>query len=154
MPPQRLSDEEKKRRGTFRANQSADAQRARLASKIVTGVFLSEIPEPTLPLGEKGSVRRNEYDRLAQMLYEQGNLTHITLRLAEVAANTYGQMHDALSTGKTVSKHLGDLYYRTIAKLEVLEKAPNIASPGKKNKFEGHGWAHKAGSAVRLIKSA
>ena len=48
----RLSDEEKKRRGTFRADTSEEAHRARAAEKIVSGPWLSQIPKPTLPLGD------------------------------------------------------------------------------------------------------
>jgi hypothetical protein len=153
MPP-RLSDEEKKRRGTFRADQSAEVRDKKLAAKVITGVFLSKIPEPKLPLGERGSIRRDKYDELAQMLKDQGNLTSLTVDWAEIAAGAWGDMHDAMSKGKPIPKHIYEAYKSITNKILIAEKVPNIGSPGKQNKFEGHGWSHKAGSQVRLIKAS
>lgn len=50
----RLSDEEKKRRGTFRPDNSAEVYNARAAEKIVSGPWLTRIPDPELPLGKLG----------------------------------------------------------------------------------------------------
>lgn len=150
----RLTDEEKKKRGTFRADQSAEALDKKIASKIITGVFISKIPEPSMPLGKRGDLRYDKYMELAQLMMDQGNLTTITVDWAQVAAAAWGDMHDALAKGKQIPKHTMETYKSITNKILIAEKAPNIGTPAKQNKFEGHGWSHKAGSEIRLIKSA
>lgn len=152
--PGPISDEEKKRRGTFRADESKQARINRAAQKIITGVFLTKIPEPSFPLGPKGSVRRDEYDQITKMLFEQGKLTEVNVKWAEAAAITKGEIHAALEAGKNVSSKNIEAYKAILSKLDIAEKSHNIASPGKQNKFEGHGWSHKAGAPVRIIRAA
>src|SRR3546814_15136717 len=88
----RTSDEEKKKRSTYRADRSSTAYAERDAEKIVTGVFFSEIPIPSMPLDNYGKAT---YQNWAKLLLEQGKVTSVTASHCETIAK-----HHKLITGR------------------------------------------------------
>lgn len=145
-----LSDEDRKRRGTYRESTSEDVALAKAAEKIVAGPWLTSIPEPSVPLKPEG---RKKYDTVTRLLFEQNKLTEVTYGLCEILAVMHQQMHDRLSAGKSVSADLMKRMDSLYAKLRIAENAPTIASPGAKNRFAGSGFSNSRSSAFRLRPS-
>jgi hypothetical protein len=137
-----ISDEEAKARGTFRAHNSEAASLAKAAERVIAGPWLSEIPEPTLPLGDVG---RKEYDRLARSLFEQNKLTIVTQARAEQAALLLQTQFERLSAGKSVPAASVKQRDNLLRDLNIAEKAQPIASPGNKPKKFG-----RVGFSTRL----
>lgn len=137
----RLSDSEKKRRGTFRADQSEEVMTEAAAAKVVSGPWLSSIPDPELPLGETG---KKKYDELTKALFDQNKLTAITRLLAEQAAMLFEQQYLRLSAGKPIPASLSDKLQRALSQLKIAEDAKPIANPeGKRNRFAGSGFSSR-----------
>lgn len=134
-----MTDEQKKDKGTFRADQSEDALNAKLAEKIVIGPWLSKIPEPTIPLTAVG---RSYFDQYTKLLFEQQKLTVVTFGDCEMLAVMRQQMHERLKQGKSVSMDLIKRIDSISARLRIADEAPSIADPGKKNRFEGSGFSN------------
>lgn len=137
----RLSDEEKIRRGTLDKRHTEVARAERAAEKIVIGPWLSDIPEPDLPLGEVG---RKKYFELVRSLFDTGKLTLATKMLSEQAAVLQEQMHRRMSEGKTVPTNMSEKIQRVIAQLGIAENAPQIARPKETaGKFTFAGFSNK-----------
>lgn len=135
----RLSDEEKKARGTFRKSNSDQVYEARAAAKVVSGPWLSEIPKPELPLNELGEKKYNE---LARILFDNNALTTITRMQAETAAMLFEKFDRLLRENKSPSASDLTQYQRALAALGIAENAPTIASPGAhQKKFSGFGFS-------------
>lgn len=147
----RLSDEEKKRRGTFRAHLSEEAYDQRAAQTVIAGPWLPSIPEPSFPLDEVG---RKTYDELTTMLFEQNKLTLVTKMWAEQAAIGQQEIHRLMKAGKTVrASHLNQVE-RALRALKIAEDAKPIANPaGTANKFEACGFANRRNATVRLRRA-
>lgn len=143
----RLSDAEKKAKGTFRADQSEAVYAARAGANVITGVFLSRIPEPTIPLNDDGLAKYDEYTKL---LFDQNKLTVVTCGDCERYAVMHQQMCARLSAGKNVPMDLIKRMDAISIRLRIAENAPTIASPGAKNRFEGAGFSNSKSSAYRL----
>ena len=140
-----LSDEEKRRRGTFREDQSEKVRLEGIASKVVTGPWLDRIPEPTLPLNEVG---KKKYDDLTRQLFEQNKLTIVTQMHAEIAAGQYEKIHALRTAGKQPSASDVTQFQRALDALKIAEDAPTINNPaGKKNKFAACGFSNRAPAA-------
>jgi hypothetical protein len=143
----RLSDEEKKAKGTFRADRSDAVYAERAAGKVITGVFLSKIPEPNLPLNEVG---RAMYDKMAKLLFEQNKLTEVTCLDCENLGLIQQQMDARMRAGKAVASDMIKRKDAILVRLRVAENAPAVASPGEKNRFEGSGFSNSRIKAFRL----
>lgn len=143
----RISDEEKRRRGTFHADRSEEVYAKRAAEKVVVGPWLTSIPEPTIPLEEVG---RAEYNRLTKLLFENNKLTQVTCSYCELVAVMQQQMVARLAAGKTVSMDLIKRKDSILARLRVAEDAPAIANPNQKNRFAGSGFSNNRASPYRL----
>lgn len=142
----RLSDEEKKRRGTFRPDQSSAVYAARQAENVVTGVFFSEIPVPSMPLNPFGKAT---YEKWAKLLLDQGKLTSVTAEHCQSLGLIDMRINDKVSAGKVPSAD--DMKQRTsvIRMLGVAENAPVIAG-ATKSRFEGSGFSNSRSSPFRL----
>lgn len=141
----RLSDEQKRDRGTLRADRSDSAYDARAAEKVVAGPWLSSIPEPELPLNTVG---RRKYDDLARALFDANKLTAITRMQAEQAAVLFQEQHRRLTEGKGVPASLSDKLQRALVALRIAEDAKPIANPaGERNKFARCGFSNKKTAA-------
>lgn len=137
----RLSDDEKKRRGTFRPDQSEAVFEKRRAEKVVAGPWLTSIPEPELPLNEIG---RRKYHELARALFDQNKLTAVTRMQAEQAAVLFQEQHRRLEAGTGVSASLSDKLQRALSALKIAEDATPIANPtAQKNKFAQSGFSFR-----------
>lgn len=134
----KLSDEEKRRRGTFRPDQSEETYAARAGAKVITGVFLPKVPEPSIPLSDVG---RAKYDELTKLLFEQNKLTVVTCGDCERMAVMHQQMHERLQAGKSVSMDLIKRMDSISMRLRIAENAPTIADPTAKNKFANSGFS-------------
>jgi hypothetical protein len=144
----RLSDEERVKRGTFRADRTDVERDAAAASKVVTGIFLQTIPPPELPLNEIGTTKYND---LARILFEANKLTTVTRMLVEQAASLHQEMHRRLTLKKPVPASLSTQMQRALGQLKIAEDAPAIANPaGKVNKFEGCGFSSRLSSTRAL----
>lgn len=143
----RKTDAEKKAEGTFRASRSEEVYNAAAGAKVVTGVFLARIPEPTIPLNAAGKA---QYDKLTKLLFEQNKLTEVTCGDCERMAVMHQQMVDRLEKGKNVPIDLIKRMDAISVRLRIAENATTIASPGAKNRFEGSGFSHSRVSAFRL----
>lgn len=138
----KLSDAEKIAKGTFRPSRSDDVYKADAAAKVVTGPWLSAIPEPSLPLM---GIARTKYDEITKALFDQNKLTMATVLTAEQYALQYGQQHARLSAGKPVSVSTTLMLERMLRDLRIAEEAPVIAKPGDKtNKFRRTGFSIRA----------
>lgn len=142
-----LSDEEKRKRGTFRADQSEAAYAAKRAETVVVGPWLKSIPEPTIPLDAVG---RAEYDRLTKLLFNGNKLTEVTCGDCERMAVMKQQMASRLAAGKSVSMDLIKRMDAISVRLRIAEDAPAIANPNQKSRFEGSGFANRRSSPIRL----
>lgn len=148
----RLSEEEKKRRGTFRKDRTDAAYEERAAKKVVAGPWLSVIPEPEIPLKEVG---RRKYDELTRLLLEQNKLTAVSCMQAELAARMHEKIAALVQDGKYPSASDVNQLQRALSALRVAEDAQPIGKTGGKvNKFAGLGFANRPNSTVRLRPSA
>lgn len=137
----RLSDEEKKRRGTFRPNQSEAVYGSRAAEKVITGIFLSKAPVPAIALGDLG---RAEYEKLTNELIAQNKLTEFTARQANLAAKLTEEISMLAEQGKVVATSRYTALARALSNLNIAENATNIAPQGeKKSKYAGVGFASR-----------
>lgn len=143
----RLTDEEKKRRGTFRADQSDAVYAAKAAEKVVIGPWLTAIPKSTIPLNEIGQAK---YDELTNLLFNQNKLTTVTCGDCERMAVMHQQMHERLSNGKPVPMDLIKRMDAISVRLRIAEDAPPIANPNERNRFEGSGFSNSRSSPYRL----
>ncbi|BCH33136.1 hypothetical protein MesoLjLc_50660 [Mesorhizobium sp. L-8-10] len=143
----RLTDTEKKRRGTFRAAESEAVFNARAAEKIITGVFLPRVPDPSLPLNEIGKAK---YVEFATLLLESGKLTKIVAEDCERYAVMHQQMHAKLEAGKMVPQQLLNAMDSLSRRLKIAEDAPPIANPNEKKRFNGVGFSNNRASPIRL----
>lgn len=145
-----LSDEEKKARGTFRAEKSTEARKDKAEAQVISGPWLSSIPEPEYPLNDVG---RKKYDDITRWLFDSNKLTTSTHTLASLA----GLYHQKLSkmAGEDRAPTASDLtqYRGVIRDLRIAEDAKPIASPGQANKFSGSGFANRRSAEVRLRSS-
>lgn len=147
----RLSDEEKRRRGTFRSDKSDERYDEIEASKVVAGPWLSEIPEPTFKLSDIG---KKKYNELAQALFEQNKLTIVTVMQAEVAARLFDKIYTLSLEDKFPSASDTTQYQRAINALRIAENAKTIAKPGNKgNRFAGSGFSNRRNATFRLRKA-
>ncbi|WP_370677628.1 hypothetical protein [Pleomorphomonas sp. PLEO] len=138
----RLSDAEKIAKGTFRPSRSDDVYKVEAAAKVVTGPWLSSIPEPNLPLD---GIARQKYDEITKTLFDQNKLTMATVLTAEQYALQYGQQFSRLTAGKSVSVSTTLMLERMLRDLRIAEEAPVLASPGERsNRFRRTGFSIRA----------
>lgn len=142
-----LSDEEKRQRGTFRADHSEEARAAKAAEKVVTGPWLTKIPEPEMPLNSAG---RAKYDELTKLLFEQNKLTKVTCMECELVALHWQNIQDRIAKGKAPSSDALKQVASITARLRIAENAPAIANPNEKSRFAGSGFANRRTSPIRL----
>lgn len=142
-----LTDEEKKARGTFRADRSEAARLADAAKTVITGPWLLDVPKPTLPLNEVG---RAKYDEYTKLLLDGGKLTRVVCDDIERYAVMHQQMDARLKAGKTVSMDLLKQMNSIAVRLRIADNAPTIASPGARNKFASIGTAATVVQTFRL----
>jgi hypothetical protein len=143
-----IGDAEKRRRGTYRPENSDAALAERAGAKVVTGPWLPAIPEPDLPLNEIG---RRKYDELAKSLFDQNKLTTATRDIAQQIAILHQGQYELLSSGKPVRASMVNEISKLLDKLKIAEDAPTIENPhGKINKFSGCGFSNRRDASVRL----
>lgn len=143
----RKSDAQKIAEGTYRTDRSDEVYAARNAAKVITGVFLSKIPEPELPLGE---VARKKYFELAQMLFDNNTLTSVSCMLCQSTAMIWEKIYRIAESGKTVPASVMHQFNQMMRDLKVAENAPAIANPNQKSRFEGSGFSNSRSSPYRL----
>lgn len=146
----RLSDEEKKARGTFRPDQSDENYDDRAGAKIIAGPWLSEIPEPDYPLNDTG---RAKYDQWTKELFEQGKLTSVTVTQASALALLHQKIHRRAVEGKDVSAHDHAKFQSGLRDLNIAQHAKITAAPGK-NRWADIGFAGKKSTPIRLRRSS
>lgn len=125
-----LSDEEKKRRGTFDPRYSEEKKTEAKAAKVVTGPWLSQIPPPDFNLDTVG---RKKYDELTKILLDQNKLTTVTREHAQIIAIMHMQISTALSTGKMVPTVTMQQMQKSLILLGITENAKNIGPEPKKS---------------------
>lgn len=137
----RLSDEEKKRRGTLDPRWTEAAIAERKGAKVITGPWLSEIPKSDLPLGDVGL---KKYQELTQSLFDMGKLTLSTKILAEQVAVLHEQMHRRMAEGRVVPVGMSSKIQQAVLQLGIAENAPTIAAPSKAaGKFTFSGFSNR-----------
>jgi len=143
----RLSDAEKIKRGTFRPDRSEAAYNAKKGENVVTGVFFSEIPHPTMPLDDHGKAT---YQKWARLLLDQGKLTSVTAAHCESLGMIDMRINGKITAGKIPTAQ--DMSQRTsvIRMLGVAENAPVIAGAGEKKRFDGVGLRNSRTPPFRL----
>lgn len=146
----RLTDEEKKARGTFRADRSDDVYDQRAAAKVLQGPWLSAIPEPTLPLS---GAARGKYDEWTKLLFDQGRLTQVAVSEAQVGAIAWGKVATALEKGKSPATADLNLIKNVEKDLRIAADAPVLASPTR-SRFADSGFANSRTSPIRLLTAA
>jgi hypothetical protein len=148
----RLSDEERKARGTFRSDRSDAERDAAKASKVVTGHWLPTIPPPTFPLNDVG---KKKYDELTRILFAQNKLTIVTQMQAEMAARQFEKIYTITAAGKDPSASDMTELAKALGQLKIAEDAPPIANPeGRINKFASCGFSTRRNASVRVRGSS
>lgn len=142
----RLSDEEKKRRGTYRPSNEKKLEERRVA-KVIAGPWLTSIPEPEYVLNDVG---RAKYDELTGELFDQRKLTKITVTLASVAALMHQKFADMAENGKYPSANDVSKFQSALRELNIASHAKVTAAPGQKNRFAGSGFSNSRTSPIRL----
>lgn len=142
-----LSDEEKRKRGTFRADQSEAAYAAARAEKVIVGPWLTAIPDPEMPLNEIGKAK---YDQVTKLLFEQNKLTKVTCMDCEVLALHWQNVQGRIAAGKAPSSDSLKQISAITQRLRIAEDAPAIANPNQKSRFEGSGFSSSRNSPIRL----
>lgn len=143
----RLSDEEKKAKGTFKQSRSEAVYDARAAAKVITGPWLTKIPEPTIPLNEIG---RAKYDEFTKLLFDGNKLTTVTCGDCERYAVMHQQMHARLAKGEMVPQQLLNAMNSISVRLRIAENAAPIANPNEKKRFAGAGFSNRRSSPFTL----
>lgn len=147
----KLTDAEKKRKGTFRKDQSASAHHAKQAKKVVAGPWLSKIPEPTLPLNE---VARKRYFEIAQHLMDQGTLTVLTCETVQNAALRHAKLKRILGEGKEAPTYLLKEIDKDLKELRIAETAAPIVGGPKRSRFAGVGFSQDRSAQISVRRVA
>lgn len=147
MGRQALSDEEKKKRGTFREDQSEATYAAKRAEKVVIGPWLTSIPDPEMPLNEIGKAK---YVQVTKLLFDQNKLTKVTCMDCEVLSLHWQNVQARVAAGKAPSADSLKQISAITQRLRIAEDAPAIANPNQKSRFEGSGFANRRSSPFRL----
>lgn len=143
----RLSDEEKKRRGTFRADNSEAIYNARAAEKVVVGPWLTALPKPKVPLKGEG---KKKYEELGNLLLNSNKLTTVTCMQIEQVSLLWQKMLNMLEAGQDPPVSLHKQIDKILVALRVAENAPAIGNPNEKSRFEGAGFSNSRNSPYRL----
>lgn len=143
----KLSDAEKKRKGTYRKDQSSTTQQVKKAEKVVAGPWLKKIPDPTLPLCDVSSAKYFEY---AQHLFDQGTLTKFTCETCQIAALRYARLKSMLEDGKSPPAYLLKEIDKDVEKLTIAETAAPIVGGPKRSRFAGVGFAQNRTAQISV----
>jgi len=148
----RLSDAEKKKRGTFRADKSEAVYEAKEASTVVAGPWLAKIPDPEYPLRDVG---RAKYDDLAKQMFDAGKLTSVTHLTLSTFCVLFQKIHTMMAEGREPSASDFTQMRGMLADLKIAEDAKVIANQdAKKNKFASAGFSNRRDASVRLLGPA
>lgn len=147
----KLSDAEKKRKGTFRKDQSASAHRAKQAQKVVSGPWLQKIPDPTLKLDD---VARAKYFEYAQHLMDQGTLTKFTCETVQMAALRYSRLQSILDEDRVPPAYLINQIEKDLEKLTIAETAAPIVGGPKRSRFAGVGFSQDRSAQISVRRVA
>lgn len=143
----RLTDAEKRAKGTYRSDRSDEVYAAKAAEKVITGPWLTSIPEPTLPLNEVG---RAKYNDITKILFQGNKLTAVTCMDCEVLALHWQSVEAKIAAGKAPSTDSLKQIASITARLRIAEDAPAIANPNQKNRFAGSGFSNSRTSPITL----
>lgn len=135
-----LSDEEKKRRGTFREGQSDSARRTAAVSNVLAFPVEPSIPKCRLPL-PADSIGHSVYNDWCQRLFSAGLLTKVSLAIVENLVLVEDKIDRALRAGKPVASRDMIVRQSVITKLELLNVDQNlVAGQTKKGVFGKNGF--------------
>lgn len=138
MGRNRLSDNEKRLRGTFQANTSADAYGRKEVAKVLQFPVLREIPLPSFPLGGKGT---ETYNFWARKLLDSGLLTRLTLDKVEGLAMADDKLAARLKAGREISDATLNARLQYLKYLEGLNVDTSVvAGQTKKSAFATNGF--------------
>jgi hypothetical protein len=141
----RVSDEEKRRRGTYRADRSEAVYGERRTALVVSGPWLSAIPEPVVTLKDIG---RRFYDDITRQLLDQNKLTRLTQLAAERLAQSYERRVVLSEQGKYPTATDDAQFDRAMKALQIAENAPKITKPdAQQNRFARNGFSNRRAQA-------
>lgn len=136
-----LSDEEKKRRGTFRPDKSEEARKAEAVGNVLAFPVLTTIPPCSFPF-EKDSKGDQAYKKWATDLFNAGLLTEISKAQVEQYALTEHNIASYFASGKPVPARQLDLRRAALVKLEMLNVDTNLVeSKTQSGVFKTNGFA-------------
>jgi hypothetical protein len=96
-----IDDDERKRRGTFRADRNDQVNFQDYADrKILPFPVLVDIPQPSLPLNDVG---RMKYFEICETLKNSGRFVTFTRDIAESVGALWQTMHANMAAGKGIS---------------------------------------------------
>lgn len=147
----KLTEEEKRRRGTLKPSRSDQAYAERATAKLITGPWLTKIPKPDYPLNKIGLAKYNEW---TNELFEQNKLTSIMVTKASALALLHQKFHRLATEGKEPSASDYAKFQSGMRDLDIAANAKVTASPGEKNKFEGSGFSTSRAATFRIRSSA
>lgn len=147
----RLSDDEKKKRGTFEPAQSDAVYDAQAAAKVLQGPWLTKVPAPDFPLAGVGLAR---YEELAKQILDQGKLTAFVVTRASIAGLLHQKFHNLAAAGKSPTANDVGKYQSVLRDLEVVSNAKALPAPGKTERFTGAGFANRRSTPFRLQPAA
>ena len=135
-----LSDEEKKRRGTFREEQSDTARKTAAVSNVLAFPVITDIPRCEFPLPENGAGMRT-FNSWCRDLIDAGLLTKISVGYITNLALADHKIESCLTTGKNIPDRLSIVRQSALSKLELLNVDKNIVTgQTKKGVFGKNGF--------------
>lgn len=127
MGRQALTDDEKKRRGTYRDGQSDTARRVAAVSNVLAFPVEPKVPKCRLPLPD-GSAGLAVYDDWCQRLFNAGLLTKVSIGFIENLALVEDKIDRALRSDKSVASRDMIVRQSVLSKLELLNADQSIVS--------------------------
>lgn len=135
-----LSDEEKKRRGTFREEQSDNSRRVSAVGNVLAFPTLTNVPPCSFPLPENGK-GMHTYNSWCRDLIEAGLLTKVSLAFIEQLAIADHTIEQAILSGKTPPGRATNDRGTALRRLELLNVDQNlVAGQTKKGVFGKNGF--------------
>lgn len=140
----RSTDEHKKATGSWRPSNSDAARARQLSDKVYALPSHDEIPDPELPLREKGLLK---YYELCGRLYRQGKLTRAARDAAEQIAVMHQDQFERLQAGKRVPAYITQTIQRNMSILNLIEETEKLTAkePDKPNRFAHAGFPNQRG---------
>lgn len=137
----RLTDEQKKRRGTLRSDTSAESIGQKAVTKILEFPVLREIPKSQFPFNETG---KETFDYWAVRMRDAGLLTKVSFGQIESLALQDHIIADAMAAGKMPPQVAVQERRKILTWIEGLNVSDSVVSGKRaKSNFASNGFPNR-----------